>query len=68
MGYLLFESSETGFQTGLAQLHDAIRETGLRDDGSTEIEMTVRGRKEKKLVFHVKNPNELLDILKCNVD
>lgn len=68
MGYLLFESSETGFRTALAQLHDAIKESGVKENGSTEIEMIVRGKTEKKIVLNIKDPAELLEILKLNVD
>ena len=68
MGYLLFESSETGFKTGLSQLHAAIQETGTAADGSTHIEVLVKGQSEKRIAFEIKNPEELLEILKLNSD
>jgi len=68
MGYLLFESSETGFKTGLTQLHDAIQETGAAPDGATHIEVIVRGATEKRVTFAITQPEELLEILKLNSD
>lgn len=68
MGYLLFESSEAGFQTALAQVHDAISETGTRDDGSVELQITINGKTSKTIVCNVHQPEELLEILRLNVE
>lgn len=68
MGALLFESVEAGFQTALAQVQDAIAETGTQDDGSVQLEITVKGKTTKTLKCNVANPEELIEILKLNVD
>lgn len=68
MGYLLFESSESGFQSILAQVHDAISEVGEQSDGSIELEITVKGQSQKTLICKIDHPRELVEILKLNVD
>lgn len=72
MGYLLFESSEklkeAHPQRALVQLCEAIQEAGTRDDGHTEVEITVRGTNERRLLFQFKNMDELVEILRLNSD
>ena len=68
MGYLLFESEESTFKTGIKQLHDAIREAGKDQDGVTNIEITIRGKSEKRISLAIAQHDELLDILQLNSD
>jgi len=70
MGYLLFESSqkltEAFPKLAMIQLCEAVEEAGARDDGLTEVEIIVRGRHQRKLLFQFKSMTELVQILRLN--
>jgi hypothetical protein len=72
MGALFFETQgkakEYTAKKALLQLWEVMEEAGTGDDNSTEIEIIVRGRVEKKMVVSLENTTELLEILRLNSD
>ena len=68
MGYLLFEAEQKGFQTIMEQFCESLEKAGTGPDGSTQVEITVRGASEQKITFNTKGHEELLDIIRLNTD
>lgn len=68
MGYLLFETEESGFKTILKELHSALEEAGKDESGKTLVEIKVKGKHEKVLSVEFDETKELLEIIRLNLD